>query len=185
MIIFPKTMLSWNIASSLDMSEESFSLLTNLEPKLDILIIGLDDEYPYNAPFLLNLKNFFKNHGIKTEIQPVFRACSTFNFLNSENRYAAAALIPPKLKLAKDLILKNDLQKKLMYKKSTEQTIIASTNDTNSIIVNSKFQQLNSETLNKEQDIKESLKIRSPWKPENRPVNKKKTFISNKENNKS
>ncbi|XP_011495987.1 PREDICTED: NADH dehydrogenase [ubiquinone] 1 alpha subcomplex assembly factor 3 [Ceratosolen solmsi marchali] len=98
MIMFPKTMLCWNIASSLDMNEESFSLLLNLEPKLDIFIIGLDDKYSYNTPFLHNIKELFRKYKILTEILPVYHACATFNFINHENRYGAAALIPPKKK---------------------------------------------------------------------------------------
>jgi uncharacterized protein len=106
MIIFPKTVLSWNIASSIDMNKDSFSLFLNLEPKLDVFIIGLDYKYPYNALFLQNIQAIFKKHKIMTEILPVHHACTTFNFLNSENRYGAAALIPPKMKST--LLLKNE-----------------------------------------------------------------------------
>lgn len=106
-IVFPKTLLSWNIDSSSDMNKESFSLLLNLEPKLDIVIIGLDKDYPYNSVFLQDIKFLFRKHNILTEILPVHQACSTFNFLNAENRYAAAALIPPKIKDPEDILLSN------------------------------------------------------------------------------
>lgn len=107
MVIFPKTLLSWNIASSTEMNEESFSLLLNIEPKLDIVVIGLDDDYPHQSSFLQNVKTLFKKHKISTEILPVRQACSTYNFLNAENRYIAAALIPPKVKQPEEIVLSN------------------------------------------------------------------------------
>ncbi|XP_023247258.1 NADH dehydrogenase [ubiquinone] 1 alpha subcomplex assembly factor 3 isoform X2 [Copidosoma floridanum] len=113
MIIFPKTMLSWNIARSSEMNEKSFSLLFHLEPKLDICVVGLDDDYPRTSEFLQNLHLIFKKYQIPAEILPVHQACSTFNFLNAENRYAAAALIPPKVKCPKDMLLSNYNKKHL------------------------------------------------------------------------
>lgn len=105
MAIFPKTVMSWNIASSDQMDEASLSLFLSLDPKLDILIIGLDANYPHNAPFLLNLRALMKKHKIVVEILPVYYACSVFNFLNAEKRCIAAALIPPKTELRRQLEL--------------------------------------------------------------------------------
>ncbi|XP_015187408.1 PREDICTED: NADH dehydrogenase [ubiquinone] 1 alpha subcomplex assembly factor 3 [Polistes dominula] len=93
-IIFSKSLLFWNVASAKDINKDSLILFSILEPKLDLLIIGLDDDYDRN--FLINLKETIKYLNINTEILPVSQACSIFNFVNLENRYVAAALIPPK-----------------------------------------------------------------------------------------
>lgn len=44
MAIFPRTVLSWNIASLEDVNENSLRLFYVLEPKIDILVIGTGDE---------------------------------------------------------------------------------------------------------------------------------------------
>lgn len=41
--IFPRTVLSWNVASVDDIDENSLRLLLALEPKLELLIIGTGD----------------------------------------------------------------------------------------------------------------------------------------------
>ncbi|GLV37808.1 uncharacterized protein CBL_06490 [Carabus blaptoides fortunei] len=43
MAIFPRTVLSWNVGSFRDINEDSLSLFTVLEPKLDILVLGTGD----------------------------------------------------------------------------------------------------------------------------------------------
>ncbi|XP_008206141.1 NADH dehydrogenase [ubiquinone] 1 alpha subcomplex assembly factor 3 [Nasonia vitripennis] len=165
MVIFPKTTLSWNIAASPDMNEESFSLLLNLEPKLDILVIGLDDDYPYNAPFLLNLKDLFKKHDISTEIVSVFKACSTFNFLNAENRYAAAALIPPRITYTEDVLLQRPNQ-------DPKKIQVADRMDKDPLLYNYKQNEVSSQVLvQKQKEFEESLRVRSPWRKEDKPYN--------------
>lgn len=94
MVLFSKSLLYWNIASAKDINKDSLVLFSVLEPKLDLLIIGLEEDYEYE--FIANLKKTIKDLGINSEILPVDQACSIFNFVNLENRYVAAALIPPK-----------------------------------------------------------------------------------------
>ncbi|XP_043493709.1 NADH dehydrogenase [ubiquinone] 1 alpha subcomplex assembly factor 3 [Polistes fuscatus] len=93
--IFSKSLLFWNVASAKDINKDSLILFDVLEPKLDLLIIGLDGDYDHK--FLTNLKQTTKYLNINTEILPVSQACSRFMFVNVENRYVAAALIPPKI----------------------------------------------------------------------------------------
>lgn len=170
MVIFPKTTLSWNIASSPDMNEASFSLLLNLEPKLDILVIGLDDDYPYNAPFMLNLKDLFKKHNISTEVLPVHKACSTFNFLNSENRYAAAALIPPRILYAEDLLLQRPIQDHKKIESDERKPYQIQDNRYKDPLISSlKHQEIDAQVLEKQKEVAESLRVRSPWKIEDKP----------------
>uniref|UniRef100_A0A8D9BYJ2 NADH dehydrogenase [ubiquinone] 1 alpha subcomplex assembly factor 3 n=2 Tax=Cacopsylla melanoneura TaxID=428564 RepID=A0A8D9BYJ2_9HEMI len=91
--IFNKVIFSWNVQSDLDISLDSLCLFAHLEPKLDVLLIGLSD-YKQNAasliPVITGMKKF-----CNVEMLPTERACATFNFLSSEGRVVGAALIPP------------------------------------------------------------------------------------------
>lgn len=168
MVIFPKTMLSWNIATSSDMNEESLSLFFKLEPKLDILVIGLDDEYPHDAPFLENIRDMFRREKIPLEILPTSHACSTFNFLNSEHRYAAAALIPPKVKYVEDILLnKGEESKKLEYGDESKTAVTERDEFYSDPLVpmqTSKWLQEEKELRKQEEAV--AFKVRKPWKKE-------------------
>ena len=95
-IIFPRTFLSWNIATSSDINVDNLCLFKILEPKLDMLIIGLDQNHPANSSFVKNLRACFKKWDINAEILPVRHAVPTYNFLAVEGRFVAAALVPPR-----------------------------------------------------------------------------------------
>uniref|UniRef100_A0A1A9WW31 NADH dehydrogenase [ubiquinone] 1 alpha subcomplex assembly factor 3 n=1 Tax=Glossina brevipalpis TaxID=37001 RepID=A0A1A9WW31_9MUSC len=111
--VFPKSVLSWNVNNLNDINEESLSLFTALEPKLDVLIVGTGDQ-EMTPNFSKRILHFMRTHKINTEVlrteqvrlyvnsYEVFKliahclqACATFNFLNAENRMVGAALIPP------------------------------------------------------------------------------------------
>lgn len=89
-----RTVLSWNIKSFHDVNEDSLSLFSILEPKLDILVLGTGDQ-TNDTTFMLNVIRYSRKHKISIEILPTDQAVSTFNFLNSEGRCVAGALIPP------------------------------------------------------------------------------------------
>ncbi|KAK4879470.1 hypothetical protein RN001_007616 [Aquatica leii] len=93
MAIFPRTVLSWNVGTVKDITEESLSLFTILEPALEILVIGIGDRFDRHLQ--RSLFEFMKKYKMNVEILPTEHACSTFNFLNSEARYVAGAMIPP------------------------------------------------------------------------------------------
>ena len=78
------------------MNEKSLCLFNVIEPQLDMLVIGLDMQYPPYAPFLLDVREWLKKSKINAEILPVKHAVSTYNFLAAEGRFVAAALVPPK-----------------------------------------------------------------------------------------
>lgn len=92
MAIFPRTVLSWQVADSDDVTEESLKLFKLLEPRIDLLILGLDttDRSKIDKAFKAARAN-----ELNIEILATEHACSTFNFLNAEGRSVAAALIPP------------------------------------------------------------------------------------------
>lgn len=95
MIIFPKTILSWKVASGSEITEDSLSIFKYLEPKLDVVVIGLDSDTNPMMPQVQIIRNFLHKAKIGHEILPTEKAAAVFNFLNSDQRYAAAALIPP------------------------------------------------------------------------------------------
>lgn len=89
-----RSVLSWNIRDLNDINEESLSLFKILEPKVDILVIGIGDKTE-KFDFMHQLMPFSKKFKISFEVLPTEPACSTFNFLNAEGRNVAACMIPP------------------------------------------------------------------------------------------
>lgn len=60
-------MLSWNINSFEDINEESLSLFPTLEPKIDVLIIGIGDQNP--TPTLTKrIIKFMKKYKTNVEV---------------------------------------------------------------------------------------------------------------------
>ncbi|XP_075166643.1 NADH dehydrogenase [ubiquinone] 1 alpha subcomplex assembly factor 3 [Haematobia irritans] len=92
--VFPRSLLSWNVNSVEDINEESLSLFTALEPKLDVLILGIGDQTP-SPNISKEILSFMRKYKINVEVLRTEQACATFNFLNAENRMVATALIPP------------------------------------------------------------------------------------------
>ncbi|KAH8261425.1 hypothetical protein KR044_008857 [Drosophila immigrans] len=92
--VFPRSVLSWNVNSFEDINEESLSLFPTLEPKIDILVIGIGDQAPPTS-LSKRLIEFMKKYKINVEVLRTEQACATFNFLNAEGRMVACALIPP------------------------------------------------------------------------------------------
>lgn len=92
MAIFPKTVLGWDVGSSKDISPAALALFAILEPKPDILVIGVGDQ-GQGVP--RETIQFLRMRKINMEILATDHACTTFNFLNVEGRRVAAVLIPP------------------------------------------------------------------------------------------
>lgn len=65
-----------------------------LDPKIDILILGVGD-IDVTPSLSKQILQFMKKYKINIEVLKTEQACSTFNFLNAENRMVAALLIPP------------------------------------------------------------------------------------------
>lgn len=96
MAIFPRIALSWNVGSYEDINEESLSLFTVLEPKIDILVVGVGEE-KITPGFSKKIIDYIRSSRINVEVLNTEQACSTFNFLNSEGRVVAGAMIPPRI----------------------------------------------------------------------------------------
>lgn len=113
---FYRTVLSWNIKGIKEVNDESLQLFSKLEPKLDILILGTGDQ-TNDTNLYMNVIKFMRANNISIEILPTDQAVSTFNFLNSEGRNVAGALIPP----SKVTTIDDDsVTTKLKYKKLYE-----------------------------------------------------------------
>ena len=92
--IFPRSALHWNVGSLEDVNEESLSLFTLLDPKLDILILGVGEQEnlaKINPAIIRHLRA----KKINAELLATDQALAVFNFLNAEKRYVAGAFIPP------------------------------------------------------------------------------------------
>ncbi|KAJ8707896.1 hypothetical protein PYW07_011573 [Mythimna separata] len=83
MAIFPKTVMSWQVATAGEVTEQSLRLFKLLEPKIDLLVIGLDSNERTVWDRVLKTA---RTCGLNAEVLPTDHACSTFNFLNSEGR---------------------------------------------------------------------------------------------------
>uniref|UniRef100_A0A8R1ICY6 NADH dehydrogenase [ubiquinone] 1 alpha subcomplex assembly factor 3 n=1 Tax=Caenorhabditis japonica TaxID=281687 RepID=A0A8R1ICY6_CAEJA len=111
--LFPKTALSWRVPTTDDISPRSLALFTALEPKIDILVLGVGDKKNIDK-VRAQVAPFLREHKIGLEIMDTViisnqwkydhkffdffaqeDAIATFNFLNAEGRYVGAALYPP------------------------------------------------------------------------------------------
>lgn len=99
--LFSRSVLSWDVASVEDINEDSLAMFTILEPKVDILVVGIGDRIQDSCVYrtLIPLSRKLK---LSMEILPTEQACATFNFLNSEGRFAVGAMIPPKTLIPTD-----------------------------------------------------------------------------------
>ncbi|RZC39788.1 zinc finger protein 2-like [Asbolus verrucosus] len=117
MVIFPRSVLSWSVSDINEITEESLSLLTILEPKLDIVVLGIGDPQK-DFSFYKKVVPFSRRHKLTFEILPTLQACATFNFLNSEGRHVAGALIPPQtVTVDYDDVLKTKLRYQNLYER--------------------------------------------------------------------
>ena len=44
-LIFPKTIFSWNVEDTKEINENSLSIFKLIQPRLDVLVIGIGDKY--------------------------------------------------------------------------------------------------------------------------------------------
>ncbi|CAA9997632.1 unnamed protein product [Nesidiocoris tenuis] len=110
-VLFPKTILSWNVEDDDDITEESLDLFAILSPKPDVLIVGFGGTSVFKRNLDKVLHNFRISKKINLEILPTSRAIPTFNFLNAEGRFVVAALIPPRIMNVNDSDLAMDRER--------------------------------------------------------------------------
>ncbi len=88
-IINPDTViLDWAVTKLGDINEEVISPIIALEPEIVILGVGQKMTLP-----LITINMMFQKHNIGLEMMDTAAACRTYNFLLTEGRNVAAALI--------------------------------------------------------------------------------------------
>ncbi|XP_068622116.1 NADH dehydrogenase [ubiquinone] 1 alpha subcomplex assembly factor 3 [Battus philenor] len=113
--IFPRTVLSWQVRGSYEVTEEALKFFKILVPKIDLLIIGLETTERKAVDTVFRSA---RANQVNVEILSTEHACSTFNFLNSEGRSVAAALIPPlSISLNEDDMLHSKLHYGNLYQR--------------------------------------------------------------------
>ena len=96
----------WNVEGPEDITEESLSLFTILDPKIDVLIVGYGDnntqtgkkQFPVDTRIIMKMRQ----KGVNMELLTTENAIATYNYLVEEGRVVAAALIPPNHVVVKD-----------------------------------------------------------------------------------
>jgi len=94
-VIFPTAVLRWNVTSAKNITMQSLSLFTLLQPKMDIIIIGHGEKPTVRDAIDVKVILGMKKKGYVIEVLPTDKAISTYNYLLEEGRVVAAALIPP------------------------------------------------------------------------------------------
>lgn len=88
---FPRTLLSWDVEGPWDVTIDSLSLFWLMEPKPDILVLGVGDSGNTIAD---EVRIFLNQKKINLMLLDTAQACGIFNFMNADHRNVAAALIP-------------------------------------------------------------------------------------------
>ncbi|KAL4225935.1 NADH dehydrogenase [ubiquinone] 1 alpha subcomplex assembly factor 3 [Mactra antiquata] len=91
-VFFPRSYLKWKITRASDINEKSLGMFTMLTPKLDLLIIGTGSRQYSLPPETIT---FLRKKNINFEVFTSDHAIATFNFQNNDQRWIAAAIIPP------------------------------------------------------------------------------------------
>uniref|UniRef100_A0A5S6Q3B2 NADH dehydrogenase [ubiquinone] 1 alpha subcomplex assembly factor 3 n=2 Tax=Trichuris muris TaxID=70415 RepID=A0A5S6Q3B2_TRIMR len=93
MAVFGGVALSWKVAKLDEITEDSLSLLTMVEPKPDHIVLGAGDRE--NVQVLeKRLRPFFRKSGLSVDIMATSDACPTLNYLNADQRYVVGLLFP-------------------------------------------------------------------------------------------
>ena len=89
LLLLPDGVASWPIAAPADVTLDSLDAFRDLEPKAEILLLGMGDTAPL-LPF--ELRQALRGWGLSVEAMPTPSACRTFNLLLIEERRVVAAL---------------------------------------------------------------------------------------------
>jgi len=121
MAIFPRTVLSWNVDNVHAINEDSLLLFCLIEPKIDVLVLGVGDTRD-NFQLNSSILSFMAKYHISVEVLSTEQACATFNFLNAERRCIAGALIPPlTLRVTEDDVVLSKRRHKRLYETSDDE----------------------------------------------------------------
>ena len=92
-LVFPESTEKWILYKENEFSIKSFSTLSNLRNKPEILLLGCGSEAKIVPE---EIRDLMRSQGIVVESMGTGAACRTFNVLVLEERNVAAALLPVK-----------------------------------------------------------------------------------------
>ena len=90
-----------------DITNDSLTLFKLIEPKLDLLIIGIGETKYYSTAQIMQLKKEIKSTGMNVEIMATRDAVATYNFMLSDFRVVAGAFLPTFSKVEHTLLKLN------------------------------------------------------------------------------
>ena len=76
-----------------DITSDSLTLFKVLEPKLDLLLIGIGEPGMWSRQQMAQLKKEIKSTGLNVEIMATRDAIATYNFMLSDFRVVALAAL--------------------------------------------------------------------------------------------
>ncbi|KAL0268344.1 UNVERIFIED_CONTAM: hypothetical protein PYX00_010321 [Menopon gallinae] len=95
LIIFPHRIFSWKVKSAKDINVDSLAFFSVLQPQVECLFIGWGDFGRANVIDVRGILKACRSLKLKFEVSDTESAVSAFNFCSLDNRYVAAAVIPP------------------------------------------------------------------------------------------
>lgn len=93
LVIFPTCVFSWALRDYSDLKPESLTIFNLLQPRPELILVGFGNEgdSPPVAPIHIACKKMKLN----VEFMTTENAIATYNYMCSEERLVAGALIPP------------------------------------------------------------------------------------------
>ncbi|UXI22651.1 pre-rRNA-processing protein TSR1 [Sarcoptes scabiei] len=94
-ILFPSFIFQWKVKTIDDITPESLILFQMIEPRIELLILGIGHTKYWSAKSLNNLQKTLKQlTNLKIEIMPTRDAVTTYNFMLSDYRLIGGAFLP-------------------------------------------------------------------------------------------
>lgn len=91
LVVTPELVVPWPVADFAEATPESLAFLTELEEKVELLLLGCGERQVFFKP---SMRQAFKDRlGMVVECMASGPACRTYNVLVTEDRRVAAALI--------------------------------------------------------------------------------------------
>lgn len=77
-----------------DINRDSLTLFKILEPKLDLLVIGIGEPRAWSHAAMTKMQREVKSSGVNVEIMATRDAIATYNFMLDDYRVVAGAFLP-------------------------------------------------------------------------------------------
>lgn len=93
-ILFPNVIFQWKVKTIEDINRDSLTLFKLLEPKLDLLVIGIGEPRAWSHAAMTRMRKEVKASGVNAEIMATRDAVATYNFMLDDYRVVAGAFLP-------------------------------------------------------------------------------------------